>query len=90
MFEGLNELCKYNSYIGSHTIVGIPPLPRGSIIIKLLFSIGTNGILHISISGFKNPSDNSAKSFDFKLTEKIRLISSNVGVSILKRILLNK
>ena len=90
VFEGVGEFIKENNYIGSYKIVGIPPLPRGSIIIKLLFKISYNGILDVSISGFKNPSDNSAKSFDFKLTEKIKLIPNIIAKELLRKLLGNK
>ena len=90
VFEGDSEFIKENNYIGSYKIVGIPPLPRGSIIIKLLFKISHNGILDVSISGLKNPSDNSAKSFDFKLAEKIRLIPNIIAKELLRKILGNK
>ena len=87
VFEGTNLDCKSNTFIGSYKIVGIPPLPKGMILIKLLFKISYNGILNISISGFKNPSDNSAKSFDFKMCENIKLISNMMAKDILKRLL---
>lgn len=90
VFEGISENIKENNYIGAYKIVGIPPLPRGAIIIKLLFKISYNGILDVSISGFKNPSDNSAKSFDFKLTEKIKLIPNIIAKELLKKILNKK
>jgi molecular chaperone DnaK len=90
VFEGIHEFVKENHFIGSYKIVGIPPLPRGSIIIKLLFKISYNGILDVSISGFKNPSDNSAKSFDFKLTEKIKLIPNIIAKELLRKILGDK
>jgi molecular chaperone DnaK len=87
VYEGNNEFIKDNNYIGSYKIIGLPPLPRGAIIIKLLFKISNNGILDVSISGFKNPSDNSAKSFDFKMTEKIKLIPNLIAKELLKKIL---
>ena len=87
VFEGVSDNIKENNYIGAYKIVGIPPLPRGAIIIKLLFKISYNGILDVSISGFKNPSDNSAKSFDFKLTERIKLIPNIIAKELLKKIL---
>lgn len=87
VYEGINKSNKLNNYIGSYKIVGIPPLPRGSIIIKLLFKISSNGILDVSISGFKNPSDDSAKSFDFKMTEKIKLIPNIIAKELLRKIL---
>ena len=90
VFEGISEFVKDNNYIGSYKIIGIPPLPRGAIIIKLLFKISYNGILDVSISGFKNPSDNSAKSFDFKMTEKIKLIPNIIAKELLRKLLSDK
>jgi molecular chaperone DnaK (HSP70) len=90
VFEGIGEFIKDNNYIGSYKIIGIPPLPRGAIIIKLLFKISYNGILDVSINGFKNPSDNSAKSFDFKMTEKIKLIPNIIAKELLKKLLSDK
>ena len=58
------------------------------ILIKLLFKISYNGILDISINGFKNPSDNSAKSFDFKLCENIKIIPNIIAKELLKKITL--
>ncbi len=87
IFEGIDTNCKTNTFIGSYKIVGIPPLPKGMILIKLLFKISYNGILNISINGFKNPSDNSAKSFDFKMCENIKLISNMMAKDILKKLL---
>ena len=90
VYEGLDILCINNTFIGSYKIIGIPPFPRGLILIKLLFQISYNGILNISINGFKNPSDESCKSFDFKLCENIKLISNAVAKDLLKKILFNK
>lgn len=90
VYEGVSNFIKDNNYIGSYKIIGIPPLPRGAIIIKLLFKISYNGILDVSISGFKNPSDNSAKSFDFKMTEKIKLIPNIIAKELLKKLLEEK
>lgn len=87
IYEGISSDCKSNTFIGSYKIVGIPPLPKGMILIKLLFKISYNGILNISINGFKNPSDNSAKSFDFKMCENIKLISNLIAKDILKKLI---
>ena len=57
VYEGLEKSCLYNTFIGSYKIIGIPPLAKGMILIKLLFKISYNGILEISIGGLKNPSD---------------------------------
>lgn len=89
IFEGINDDCNLNTFIGSYKIIGIPPLSTGMILIKLLFKISYNGILNISINGFKNSSDNSVKSFDFKLYENIKLIPNILAKEILRKILLN-
>ena len=88
IYEGLELSCDSNTFIGSYKIIGIPPLPKGMILIKLLFKISYNGILDISINGFKNPSDNSAKSFDFKLCENIKIIPNIIAKELLKKITL--
>lgn len=88
VYEGLNTNCSSNTFIGSYKIIGIPPLPKGMVLIKLLFKISYNGILEISIGGFKNPSDNSAKSFDYKFNSDIKLIPNMVAKEILKKLLL--
>lgn len=88
VYEGLDISCSNNTFIGNYKIIGIPPLPKGMILIKLLFKISYNGILDISIDGFKNSSDNSAKSFDFKLNSNIKLISNTVANELVKKLLL--
>lgn len=89
VYEGIDKNCNQNTWIGGYKIINIPPLPRAMILIKLLFKISYNGILNISINGFKNPSDDSAKSFDFKLCSNIKLISNTMVKDLLKKILLN-
>lgn len=88
IYEGIDKECLKNTFIGSYKIIGIPPLEKGMVLIKLLFKISVNGILDISIVGFKNSSDKSAKSFDFKLNENIKLIPNMVAKELLKKILL--
>jgi molecular chaperone DnaK (HSP70) len=88
VYEGLEKCCSSNTFIGSYKIIGIPPLQKGMVLIKLLFKISYNGILEISIVGFKNPSDNSAKSFDYKFYSNIKLIPNIVAKEILKKLLL--
>ena len=90
IYEGIENNCSSNTFIGSYKIIGIPPLPKDMILVKLLFKISYNGILDISINGFKNPSDSSAKSFDFKLCENIKLISNVLAKEILKKLLLSE
>lgn len=90
VYEGLDNSCSLNTtntFIGSYKIVGIPPLPKGMVLIELLFKISYNGILEIEILGTKNPSDNSAKSFDYKFSSDIKLISNMVAKEILKKLL---
>ena len=91
VYEGLEKSAhnNANTFIGSYKIIGIPALKTGMILIKLLFKISYNGILDISIVGFKNQSDNSAKSFDFKFDENIRLIPNIAAKEIIKKILLH-
>ena len=70
-----------------YKIIGIPPLAKGKILIKLLFKITYNGILNISIIGFKNPFDDNSNSFDYKFNNNIKLISSYMAKDLLKKIL---
>jgi len=86
IYEGIENNCLLNTFIGSYKIIGIPGLPKGMILIKLLFKISYNGILDISINGFKNPSDDSTKAFDFKLCENIKIIPNIIAKEILKKI----
>ena len=90
IYEGIEDDCTYNHIIGKYKLVGIPPLKKGAILINLLFKININGILNISISGFKNPYNDDIKNFDYKLCENIKLISSYMAKELLKRIILSK
>ena len=88
VYEGNDENnCFNNSLIGSYKIIGIPALPKGKILIKLLFKITYNGLLNISIIGFKNPFDDNSNSFDYKFNNNIRLISSYMAKDLLKKLL---
>lgn len=88
VYEGNDEIdCFNNSLIGSYKIIGLPALPKGKILIKLLFKITYNGILNISIIGFKNPFDDNSNSFDYKFNNNIRLISSYMAKDLLKKLL---
>jgi len=88
VYEGNDETdCVNNSLIGSYKIIGIPALPKGKILIKLLFKITYNGILNISIIGFKNPFDDNSNSFDYKFNNNIKLISSYMAKDLLKKLL---
>jgi molecular chaperone DnaK (HSP70) len=88
IYEGIDENYKNNNFIGSYKIIGIPPLPCGSIIIKLLFKITINGILDISINGYKNSSDSNIQSFDFKMMEKIKIIPTTLARELFRKLLL--
>ena len=90
IFEGINELCTYNTFIGSYKIIGIPPLPKGQILVKLIIKISSNGLLELSIGGSRNSSDNNTKSYDYKFDEKIKLISSSTTKELLRKLLLEK
>ena len=90
IYEGLDNDCSKNNFIGSYKIVGIPPLPKGKILIKLIFHISLNGILNISINGLKNPYDDEIQKLDYKLCEKIKLISNYMAKDILKKLLITK
>ena len=87
VYEGIEENCENNNLIGSYKIIGIPPLPKGKILIKLLFKITYNGILNISIAGFKNPFDDNSNSFDYKFSNNIKLISNYLAKDLLKKLL---
>ncbi len=89
IYEGVDELCSNNNFIGSYKILGIPPFKRGAILIKLLFEITSNGILNISISGCKNSSDEDAKKTDYKYNDKIKLIPTSILKKLLKKILIS-
>jgi len=94
IYEGIFNKCSENNFIGSYRIVGIPPLPLGSILIKLIFKITYNGILDVSIDGCKNNNsshlNDSNKYNDFKINENIKLMPSIIFKDLIKKILRNK
>jgi molecular chaperone DnaK (HSP70) len=85
IFEGIDEKCINNTFIGSYKIIGIPPLPLGCILIKLLFKITYNGILTITIEGCKNI--NFDNNYDYKLNENIKLMPSIIVNNLLKKLI---
>lgn len=90
VYEGIESNNNLNTIIGSYKIIGIPPLPKGMIIIDLIFSINNNGILNITIDGYKNSSDDNLANSDFKLNNSIRLLSTKAVKEIMRKILLDK
>lgn len=91
VYEGLDDLyASANTFIGSYKIIGLPPVPSGMILVKLLFKITSNGLLEMSINGSRNRSDSNDKSFEFKFNENIRLVPQSVVKSMLKKLLLTK
>jgi molecular chaperone HscA len=87
IYEGVDEECKNNIIIGSYQICNVPPQKKGTIIIKLKFSINTNGILNISIIGTENINSSSQKNNSFKVDNKIKLIPTSLRDDLIKKIL---
>lgn len=46
--QGEREMANDNKMLGSFTLVGIPPAPRGVPQIEVIFDIDANGIVHVS------------------------------------------
>ena len=46
--QGEREMAVDNKQLGSFTLVGIPPAPRGVPQIEVTFDIDANGIVHVS------------------------------------------
>lgn len=90
IYEGENNLCSKNTFIGSYSIVNIPPnFPKGTLLIELLFKIEVNGLLNMSINGFVNKS-NIVNNFEYNFEKNIKLISETTMKNILKKLMLNK
>ncbi len=47
--QGEREMAADNKMLGSFTLVGIPPEPRGVPQIKVVFDIDANGIVYVSV-----------------------------------------
>jgi molecular chaperone HscA len=90
IFEGSNHICNDNVMIGSYQICNVPPQKKGTIIIKLKFSINTNGILNISISGSENISECTKKNDQFKVDNKIKIIPTSLRDDLLAKLLNRK
>jgi molecular chaperone DnaK (HSP70) len=88
IYEGLNNKCVNNNFIGSYSIMGIPPLEKGIILIKLIFQINENGILNIHISNVQNLSDKI--DVNFKFSNSIKLIPNVVVKKLFGKLLSKK
>mmetsp|Transcript_2952 Transcript_2952/g.4343 ORF Transcript_2952/g.4343 Transcript_2952/m.4343 type:complete len:224 (+) Transcript_2952:125-796(+) len=59
VFEGERRLTKDNHLLGSFTLEGIPPAPRGVPQIEVSFSLDANGILNVSAEDKKTKKSQS-------------------------------
>lgn len=50
IFEGERALTKDNSLLGTFELAELPPMPRGTLRIIVIFDIDQNGILHVTAS----------------------------------------
>ena len=48
VFEGERKLTKHNNQLGTFSLDGIPPMPRGTPQIEVTYDIDANGILNVS------------------------------------------
>jgi molecular chaperone DnaK (HSP70) len=48
VYEGENEYCKDNNFLGKFSITDVPPLPAGEAKIDVTFAIDSNGILKVT------------------------------------------
>ena len=48
VFQGEREIAMSNKLLGNFQLVGIPPAPRGTPQIEVLFDIDANGIINVS------------------------------------------
>jgi molecular chaperone DnaK (HSP70) len=88
IYEGLNNKCINNSFIGSYSIMGIPPLSKGTVLIKLIFQINENGILNIHISNVQNLGNET--NVDFKISNSIKLIPNVIVKKLFGKLLSKK
>lgn len=87
IYEGNNELCNKNIIIGSYQIFGIPPQPKGTVLIKLKFVVNNNGILGISVSGKEGINNDTGRGGIFKIEDKIKILPTSIRDELLKKIL---
>lgn len=86
IYEGSSNNISENKIIGSYKITNIPPLPKGNILIKLIFNINTFGILNVNIAGSKYSTDDDLSHYDFRLNDKIKIIPMSVARDLLKKL----
>ncbi|MDI3472981.1 MAG: molecular chaperone DnaK [Thermotogaceae bacterium] len=48
VYQGEREIARYNRFLGSFRLTGIPPAPRGIPQIEVTFDIDSDGIVHVS------------------------------------------
>lgn len=48
IFEGERKMTKYNNLLGTFSLRGIPPMPRGTPQIEITYDLDANGILNVS------------------------------------------
>lgn len=89
IYEGNDDINK-NTIIGSYKIMGIPPQPKGTILIKLSFTINTNGILNVVIVGKEGINIDTGRGNKFKIDDQIKIIPESIGNELLKKILMHK
>ena len=90
IYEGNEINCKDNILIGSYQITGIPSQPRGTILIKLKFSINNNGILNISVAGKEVIDEKTGKGGNFKIDDKIKIIPTSIRDDLIKKLIAKK
>jgi molecular chaperone DnaK len=86
IYEGTSNNINENKIIGSYKITNIPPLPKGNILIKLIFNINSFGILNVNIAGSKYTTDDDLSHYDFRLNDKIKIIPMSVARELLKKL----
>ena len=80
------DICEMENISYSYYIKGIPPLRKGSVLIKILFQIDNNGLLNININGVMNGENMELSKKDFNLKKNIKLIPKYKINEILKKI----
>lgn len=77
--QGEREMAADNKMLGSFTLVGIPPAPRGVPQVEVVFDIDANGIVHVSAK-------DKGESHFYYITKKIFLESSHTSMLTLNRL----